>query len=166
MVEELAIFEMVEVDFGGLCAESDGGELSLDQMDDLEQGMLTFFENEEQCQKAESDVTGLSAGSSSIFDGGIRLLQTSSVFAVENDENYEIESVTLIEFIESDECANTRAAAPLDTVEQAELCNEERQARANSNERRQSIVAVLPAQPSRVHVVGLFRSAKPKILIL
>lgn len=114
MVEELAIFEMVEVDFGGLCAESDGGELSLDQMDDLEQGMLTFFENEEQCQKAESDVTGLSAGSSSIFDGGIRLLQTSSVFAVENDENYEIESVTLIEFIESDECANTRAAAPLD----------------------------------------------------
>lgn len=165
MVEELAIFEMVEVDFGGLCAESDGGELSLDQMDDLEQGMLTFFENEEQCQKAESDVTGLSAGSSSIFDGGIRLLQTSSVFAVENDETMRSR---VSRSLSSSRAMNVPIPGPLLrlTVEQAELCNEERQARANSNERRQSIVAVLPAQPSRVHVVGLFRSAKPKILIL
>jgi len=106
MVEELAIFEIVEVDFGGLCAESEGGELSLDQTDDLEQGLLTFFENEEECEKAESDVTGLS-----IFDGGSRRLQSSTTVVIENSESYEIESVTLIEFIESEDCANKRSVA-------------------------------------------------------
>ena len=102
MVEALAIFEIVEVDFGGLCAESADGELSLEQTDDLEQGLLTYFVKEEECEKAESGVTGLST---SIFDEA-----SITIVAIEKSESYEIESVTLIEFLESDDCVETRSA--------------------------------------------------------
>ena len=92
--ENIAIFETFEVDFGGLCADTEDGELSNEKISNLEEGLLTFFvevDKQEQCE-ANDFVRMLQSGDS-----------TATVTVI-RDENMKVESVTLSEFIEGDDC--------------------------------------------------------------
>jgi len=96
IIEEAAVYELFEVDFGDEFCGDFNGELSSRSIESLEQGILAYLENEEDCEALPNPR----------FAGRALVTGTISVKIPEGDIG--TVSVTLLEFIESDACAEGR----------------------------------------------------------
>ena len=125
-LENIAIFETFEVDFGEMCADTEDGSLSVEQSESIETGLLTYFVEVEEKERVEKKVEeqkqqlerecgarrDLSFLEHSNNDDGdfARMLQnggSTAIVDVLRDEDLKIESVTLREFLEADSCTET-----------------------------------------------------------
>ena len=125
-LENIAVFETFEVDFGEMCADTEDGSLSVETAESIETGLLTYFVEVEEKEREEKKVEeqkqqlerecgtrrDLSVFEHRNNDDGdfVRMLQnggSTATIDVLRDEDLKIESVTLREFIEADSCKET-----------------------------------------------------------